>query len=317
MTSLFDKYFLLILLLGVSTSIVAQQPLGHYTEKFPGTGLSLEFREIPGGSFMMGSPDDELGRSGDEGPRHQQEVADFWISSTEITWGLYSLFLEQTSLEVPEKGTDVDLQVDAISGATVPYVDMSLGMGTAKDQPVGNVTWLAATRFTKWLSAVTGKFYRLPTEAEWEYAARAGSQVAYPFGENPQDLDSYAWYEANSNGSYQTVATKEPNAFGLYDMLGNVAEWTFNQYDENGYADGLLPITKEYPVSIRGGSYLDDPQDLRTAARRGSRSNWKQRDPQFPKSKWWFTDAPFVGFRVVRPEEVPDNINQYWPEDAK
>lgn len=306
-----------LLLLGVSTSVFAQQASGHYTEEFPGTGLSLEFREIPGGSFMMGSPKDEPGREADEGPQHQQEVADFWMSSTEITWGLYSLFLEQTDFDVPQKGTDVELEVDAISGATVPYVDMSLGMGTAKDQPVGNVTWLAATRFTQWLSAVTGKFYRLPTEAEWEYAARAGTATAYPFGEQPQDLDTYAWYAGNSDGSYHRVASKEPNAYGLYDMLGNVAEWTFNQYDPSGYVNGLLPVTKEYPVSLRGGSYKDDPRDLRSAARQGSKSNWKQRDPQFPKSKWWFTDAPFVGFRVVRPKEVPENMNQFWPEDAK
>ena len=304
------------MLLCTSSYLVAQEQSGAYTEEFQGTGISLELREIPAGTFHMGSPQDEFGRSPDEGPQRQVEVASFWMSSTEVTWGLYNLFLQQTNFGQP-KGEEVDLEVDGISGATVPYVDMSLGMGSADEQPVGNVTWLAATRFTQWLSAVTGNFYRLPTEAEWEYAARAGSDKAYSFGDNPEDLDRYGWYEGNSQSTYHPVGQKEPNAFGLYDMHGNVAELTLNQYDEKGYVDGLLPVTKEYPVSIRGGSFRDSAQGLRSAARQGSQSTWKQRDPQFPKSKWWFTDAPFVGFRVVRPKEVPQDMNKYWPENAR
>ena len=311
----YPKYIAL-LLLGVSPLVNAQQSTGAYTEEFQGTGLSLEFREIPAGSFSMGSQENETGRKEDEGPQMEVDVDAFWMSSTEITWGLYNLFLQQTSFDTP-KGTEVKIDVDATSGATTPYVDMSLGMGAADYQPVGNVTWLAATRFTKWLSAVTGNYYRLPTEAEWEYAARAGSKDAYSFGNDTENIDSYAWYAGNSDETYHPVGQKEPNDFGLYDMHGNVAEWTLNQYDENGYQDGLLPITKEYPVSIRGGSFRDEAIGVRSASRQGSQATWKTRDPQFPKSKWWFTDAPFIGFRVVRPKEVPENINQYWPEDAK
>ena len=311
----YTKYLALLLLCACSAGKV-QETQRAYTEEFEGTDIKLEFREIPAGTFTLGSPENELGHKQDEGPQIEVEVDAFWMSSTEITWGLYSLFLQQTSFGAP-KGSEVELDVDAISGATIPYVDMSLGMGKEVDKPVGNVTWLAATRFTQWLSAVTGHFYRLPTEAEWEYAARAGSKEAYSFGNDAEKIDAYAWYAGNSNGTYHVVGQKLPNAFGLYDMHGNVAEWTLNQYSENGYQEGLLPVTKEYPVSLRGGSFLDEAPGVRSASRLGSQGTWKTRDPQFPKSKWWFTDAPFVGFRVVRPKEVPENVNQYWPEDAR
>ena len=163
--------------------------------------------------------------------------------------------------------------------------------------------------------------FRLPTEAEWEYACRAGTSTAYSFGDESSLLSEYAWYENNSGEKYQKVGTKQPNPWGLFDMHGNVAEWTLDQYIPSAYLsrskgvkNPLEKVTKEYPKTVRGGSWMDPPGRLRSAARRPSSKNWKKRDPQIPKSKWWHTDAPFVGFRVVRPLETPspDEQKNYW-----
>jgi formylglycine-generating enzyme required for sulfatase activity len=183
------------------------------------------------------------------------------------------------------------------------------------------MTQLAAVKFCEWLSAMTGNFYRLPTEAEWEYACRAGSSDAFSFGEDLEVLDDYAWYANNSNDKYHLVGTKKPNAWGLYDMHGNVAEWTLDQYLPTAYrqrkGEVLNPFqqpTKIYPKVVRGGSWMDSPKRLRSASRRPSSKKWKMRDPQIPKSEWWHTDAPFVGLRVVRPYKTPVEAEQkkYW-----
>jgi len=294
-----------------------------YIQELPGTPLVIPMALIPEGTFTMGSPGGEVGRKKDEGPQRQMAMAPFWMSKHEITWDLYKLFLQRSidHAELPGE-KEVRLQVDAIASATVPYVDMSLGMGSGEGLPVGNVTFKAAQQFCKWLSAKTGHFYRLPTEAEWEYAARGGSQDPYFFGGDPRELENYAWYGGNSGDTYHKVGEKLPNPFGLYDILGNVAEWTMDQYDAEGYPKGntdFVPVAREYPISVRGGSFKDSPQGLRSANRMGSDPVWKVRDPQFPRSKWWFTDAGFVGFRIVRPVEVPtpDQYEIYWGRETQ
>ena len=317
------KLLSLCLVFSFGLSSIQAQELPDYRQEIAGTDLEIEMVAIPEGSFLMGSPQSEEKRREDEGPVHEVKLQEFWISKHEITWELYMLFVNRTVDEVStnEKSGDVAIAVDAVSGATIPYVDMSLGMGTGQGLPVGNITPLAASKFCEWLSAKTGNFYRLPTEAEWEYAARAGTETAYFFGDDPALLDEYAWYYGNSNGSYHKVGQKKPNPWGLHDMYGNVAEWTLDQYHEDAYAKrgGLSKMpwvnpTKEYPRSLRGGSYYHDPVDLRSAARQGSTENWKMRDPQFPKSKWWNTDAPFVGFRIVRVPNPPSEAEyqNYW-----
>jgi formylglycine-generating enzyme required for sulfatase activity len=316
--------FLFLLLLAASSPICSQEgTLQDFTQHLGGSDLTLDMVAIPSGSFSMGSDLSEQERNSDEGPVHTVSLNAFWMSKYEITWELYHLFVNRAiddSID-PRAPKEVQVDIDAISGATIPYVDMSLGMGTGEGLPVGNVTQYAASQFCKWLSAKTGHFYRLPTEAEWEYCARAGSSTAYHFGNDPQALGDHAWFYENSGDTYHRVGQKSPNPWGLYDMYGNVAEWTLDQYIPNVYesrqATTLSPFevpVKTYPRAVRGGSYTDDAGYLRSAARLASNENWKMRDPQFPKSIWWNTDAPFVGFRVVRDPNVPKDseIHSYW-----
>lgn len=289
-----------------------------YMQELPSSQLKINMVAIPSGSFNMGSQDSEEGRDEDEGPQRKMDIEGFWMSSYEITWELYNLFLQREldNVVFAEKGKEVEKKVDAVAGATIPYVDMSLGMGTGKNLPIGNVTQLGASKFCEWLSAITGVFYRLPTEAEWEYAARAGTAGAYSFDDD-DSLEEYAWFSDNSGATYHEIGKKKPNPWGLYDMYGNVAEWTLDQYDTNAYKESTGPyirVKKEYPAVIRGGSYKDSPEMMRSASRAFSKPVWKQRDPQFPKSKWWHTDAPFVGFRIIRPYMTPNQKeqNSYW-----
>jgi len=291
-----------------------------YQLELPGTTQTLEMVFIEGGNFQIGSPSSEKGHQRDESPQSNIEVASFWMASTETTWNLYQHFVDRDidgrSLQKKDQAL-VDLDIDAISGATTPYVDMSFGMGT-DDYPAIGMTQKAAVQFCKWLSALTGNFYRLPTEAEWEYACRAGSQTAYSHSDDASGLELYAWFEENSDGKYHKVGQKKPNAWGLYDMHGNIAEWTLDQYEIEAYKK-LAKVKwnkplKTYPKAVRGGSWIDSAEKLRSAARRGSDPQWKMRDPQIPKSEWWHTDAPFVGFRIVRPYQTPSKKEQelYW-----
>ncbi|MEM9327978.1 MAG: SUMF1/EgtB/PvdO family nonheme iron enzyme [Bacteroidota bacterium] len=294
-----------------------------YTQPVPGTELSLEMIAIEGGRFKMGSPKKEEGRETDEGPQHKAEVSSFWMASQEVTWNLYQLFVERsiddkqpTWDETPE----VNLAVDGVSGATTPYVEMSYGMGTDGFPAIG-MTQHAASTFCKWLSAMTGQFYRLPTEAEWEYACRAGTKTPHSFGDSLK-ADAHAAYYENSRYGYAQVGSKSPNPWGLYDMHGNVSEWTLDQYAEDSYTgrkkvmDPLVPTTKKYPTAVRGGSYKSDLKEMRCADRQYSVKKWQRRDPQIPKSIWWLTDAPYVGFRIVRPLDIPAEEDRalYWDE---
>ena len=271
----------------------------------------------------MGSSKSEVGHFGDEGPQHEVTVDAFWMGQFEVTWDLYNLFVSR-ELDVYQvkksPSSEVQIDVEAVSGATTPYVEMSFGMGI-EGYPAICMTQLAAVKFCEWLSAMTGHFYRLPTEAEWEYACRAGSTTSFSFGNTTENLGEYAWYASNSDDKYQPVGTKKPNAWGLYDMHGNVAEWTLDQYVPTSYRtrkelvkNPFQEPSNIYPKVVRGGSWMDAPKRLRSAARRPSTKKWKMRDPQIPKSKWWHTDAPFVGFRVVRPVKTPTEEEQrkYW-----
>ena len=161
-----------------------------------------------------------------------------------------------------------------------------------------------------------GRLYRLPTEAEWEYACRAGASGATALADD-------AWYTANGGDRLHRMGGKAPNSWGLHDMLGNAAEWTMDQYDStfyqtlnDGVEDPWARPTQEHPRTVRGGSFEDDEDELRCADRRRSTLRWKRRDPQLPKSKWWNTDSPHVGFRLVSPDRAftIEEIHSYWAD---
>jgi len=211
---------------------------------------------------------------------------------------------------------------DAVAKPTKPYDEMSFGMGK-NGYPALAMTQHAANKYCEWLSAKTGHFYRLPTEAEWEYACRAGTTTAYSFGDNISNLNAYAWCDDNSDGKYHKVRTKKPNPWGLYDMHGNVAEWCLDQYDPNFYTHGkgtsVNPwnkATKAFSHVLRGGAWNDTfggEGQLRSAAREKSDKDWST-DPALPPSIWYLDRASFIGFRIVRPLKVPsaEEMFHYW-----
>ena len=294
-----------------------------YSVEIPGTSITFDMLPIPGGKFKMGSPENEKGRKPDEGPQHEVEIAPFWMEKCEVTWGEFELFMypneEKKSRELKQLPAALNALTDAITHPTQPYVEMSFGMG--KDGfPAISMTQHAANKYCQWLSAKTGHFYRLPTEAEWEYAARAGTTTAYFWGDDPAPMGDYCWWGKNSDFKYQKVGKKKPNPWGLHDILGNVTEWTLDQYDPEFYknsppANPWNRATKPYPHSARGGSWDDDDATkLRAAVRRASDKSWKIQDPQLPKSIWYHTNAQFLGFRIVRPLKTPgaEEMNAYW-----
>ncbi len=285
-----------------------------------------EYHMVPvkGGEFTMGSPSSEDDRGKDEGPQVKVKIEPFWMGKYEVTWDEYGPFMI-TAVDRYKDGakkvrSEDDTMVDAVSMPTPPYTEMSFGMGQ-EGFPAISMTQHAASKYCQWLSAQTGHFYRLPTEAEWEYACRAGTNTAYSFGDEIDDLEDYGWFYDNSDGKYQPVGELKPNPWGLYDMHGNVMEWTCDQYDPGFYAmlsSGVVsphnPIRTLYPTATRGGGWDDDPETLRSAARMGSSPNWKDRDPQLPKSIWYHTDAQWLGFRLVRPLKTPsaEEMHHYW-----
>lgn len=302
------------------------EDLKPYTEHIPGLGHGLDMVAIPAGEFTMGSAADEKNRKDDEGPQHKVKIDAFWMAKYETSWEMYETFFNKELEVSDDKNTaEVKGRVDVVARPTQPYVEMSFGQGKESGFPVCNVTQFAARAFCKWLYAKTGHFYRLPTEAEWEYAARAGSNTTFYFGNDASQLKDYAWFYDNSDGAYKKSGQKKPNAWGLYDMYGNVAEWTSDLYVADFYGkpdagnNPYIKPTKHYPHSIRGGHWDDDADKLRSAARRTSTPDLKQRDPQIPKSDWWLTDAPFLGFRVVRPLKEPskEEIEAYFSRPPK
>jgi formylglycine-generating enzyme required for sulfatase activity len=295
-----------------------------YTNTIPGTQVKFGMMPIKGGEFLMGSPASEKGRKPDEGPQHKVKISPFWMGQCEVTWAEYELFMFQDQERKFKDAIPTDPYVDKVSDAvsrpTKPYVEMSFGMG--KDgYPAISMTHHAANKYCQWLSAKTGQYHRLPTEAEWEYACRAGTTTAYYFGDDPAKLGDHAWYEKNSDFKYQKVGRKKPNPWGLYDMHGNVTEWCFDQYEPTYerfaatvFQDPFVKSATPYPHVARGGSWDDPLENLRSATRRASEKAWKVQDPQLPKSIWYHTDAQFLGFRVVRPLQVPapEQLFGYW-----
>ena len=289
-------------------------PAAAYDERVPGTDVSLRMVPIPAGEFTMGTPASEAGRAPDEGPQVRVVVDGFWMGAREVGWDAFRQFMlrEAAGRKDPER------LADAVSSPTPPYMEMSFGMGIT-GYPAISMTQHAASKYAQWLTAKTGRYYRLPTEAEWEYACRAGSQLAFSFGSDPAGLEQVAWYWENSGGQYQPLGSKQPNAWGLHDMHGNVWEWTLDGYKQEYAGGGALsnPWVRAdalYPRVVRGGSWMDDAPALRCGARRPSTPDWKMQDPQLPKSIWYHTDAQWLGFRLVRPSKLPsaEQMHAHW-----
>ncbi len=277
----------------------------RYTAKVPGSSITFTLTPIPAGSFTMGSPEGEKGRGKEEGPQRKVQVSAFWMGIHEVTHDEFLVFFNDES-------TSRNSDVDAVTRPTAQYIDLSWGMGKQGGFPFNSMSQRTALMYCRWLYKKTGVFYRLPTEAEWEYACRAGTTTAFPHGNDSTKLDDYAWHSGNSQKKYQKVGQKKPNAWGLYDMLGNVSEWTLDQYEENYFQNlkdnSIDPMTdpvSRYPKSLRGGGFTTSSGMMRSAARFKSNASWNKRDPQVPKSKWWLTDAEAVGFRLLRPLHQP------------
>jgi formylglycine-generating enzyme required for sulfatase activity len=223
---------------------------------------------VPAGRFTMGSPATEADRLPTEGPQHEVTIAKpFAVGSTEVTFAQWDACVA--------------------AGACRKVSDNAWGRG---DRPVINVGWGDAVQYVEWLARMTGKPYRLLSEAEWEYAARAGTTTRFSFGDDDADLGRYAWYFKNSDRKSQAVGIKMANGFGLYDMHGNVYEWVADPWHENyENAPSNGSVWRDTPVPnrhvARSGSWFFDAKNLRSASRVGPPSNLQDGN---------------VGFRVAR-----------------
>jgi len=294
----------------------------NFTEKIPGSSVSFDMVAIPGGKFLMGSPENEPLRKSDEGPQRKVTLSRYWIAKTEVTWDEYLAFFRATGSQGRTEGQVITKKnVDAISGATPPWGAPDQGWGKAS-RPAITMTWHAANVYCQWLSKVTGKKYRLPTEAEWEFACRAETETPYFFPGNPRKFTSRGLlnkflgsdtsviasrvvYKANSNSKTKEPVSVKGNAFGLKNMLGNVAEFCLDYYSPDAYKSDTTTVNPQGPADgqehvIRGGSFKSDAKDVRSAARDFTKTKaWLVTDPQMPKSIWWYSDCIDVGFRVV------------------
>ena len=296
-----------------------------FTETIPKTSISFNMKAIPGGSFKIGSPEEEQLNKPDEWPQKEVKISPFFMAEIEVTWDEYLAFYGATAAEgrsTDTEGTRTETEVDAITGPTPPYgqPDQNWGLG---NRPAITMTHHAAETYCKWLSHVTGKTYRLPTEAEWEYAARGKTETPFFFEGNPKDfsekgffgklfgksndlINKYIIYAGNSQAKTETPDVVEPNPYGLKNMLGNAAEYCSDWYAEDAYeklTDGTVdpkgPSSGEEYV-IRGGSFRSHVGEVRSASRDYTKTeDWLKTDPQMPKSEWWLSDCNFISFRVV------------------
>ena len=303
----------------------------NYSATVPKTGAKYTMLAVSGGEVLMGSPDDEKGRLADEGPQYKAKVDPFWMGKYEVTWDEFKPFLITRTARKRDgyilKQKYADDFMDLISSPTSPYTEMSFGMGL-EGFPAICMTHHAASKYCQWLSSQTGHFYRLPTEAEWEYACRAGTTSAYWCGEDEETANRLEIMDPEEKRfGYEKIGSTKPNPLGLYDMHGNVMEWCLDGYvedrkevlmkqdpDTNVFVNPYIPATTRYPRVARGGSWYDYPELCRSASRAASSSDWIVQDPQKPQSLWHLSDAHWLGFRLVRSPQIPsaEEMMQIW-----
>jgi formylglycine-generating enzyme len=307
-----------------------------YTMKLPGTEIEFHMVPIPAGTVLMGSPEGEEGRNENEGPQTKVSVEPFWISKYELTWAEYKHFMslhdffvrfkEESIREIKEEN-----KIDTISAPSKLYdPSFTYEAGDEPNQPAATMSQYAAKLYTKWLSRSSGIFYRLPSEAEWEHAARAGTTTAYFFGDDASELENYAWFEDNSDLERHVVGELKPNPWGLYDIYGNVSEWVLDEKSDDGFGflkgktdlnsvDAIKWPTKIFGRVSKGGTWEFTADQCRSASRLFDDDNWKQEDPNVPKSPWWYTTYPGtgVGMRIMRPLNAPSDRQQqerFWSD---
>ncbi|MES2796079.1 MAG: SUMF1/EgtB/PvdO family nonheme iron enzyme [Bacteroidota bacterium] len=312
-----NKLLIVFVLFNISKNHAQNQKLEPYDQLVNDKLISIKMVPIPAGSYLMGSPLNEKGREADEGPQIIVNIEPFWMSATEITHDQFMAF------RFEEK--DLNPKPDAVSRPTAQYIDLTWGMGKEGGFPANSMQPYTAITYCKWLWKKTGIFYRLPSEAEWEYAAKAGKKTVYGENVSIQNLKNFAWFETNSNSKYHEVAKKSPNSWGLYDMMGNVAEWTMDRYDPKYFetikqnptgTNFIKRINFSSYHTAKGGGFRSPLTELRLSDRQPQTENWNKRDPQIPRSKWWLTDGAAVGFRIVRPIVPPSDadIEQFFKE---
>lgn len=252
---------------GSETDFQEPAALESRVDTIPGTTVTMEMVLLPAGTVTLETED---------GPR-TMDVGPFWIRRTEVTWDEFDVYALGLDLK-----TDEERQMDMVMRPSKPYGAPDRGFGHRGFAAI-SMSAGSANEYAGWLSWRTGENYRLPTEAEWQYACMGGSGVDP--GDDEETLAERAWYWDNAFDQTHRVASLEPNGFGLYDMLGNAMEWCVT---EAGEAVGC------------GGSFNDRADAVACSARAPQTPRWQETDPQIPKSLFWLTDAPFVGFRVVR-----------------
>jgi formylglycine-generating enzyme required for sulfatase activity len=270
------RFAALILFLCATGSLLPVQPCAavvkeeftSYTQRIGKTLIHFDMIPIEGGRFVYSI----------DGKSVTLTVKRFWIAKSECTWDELDTWL------VPPRDMTAEQRLDYFKthpSHTRPF-DLPPDFGRS-GYPAVKITAHMAQTYCKFLSNITGRKYRLPTAVEWEFACRAGANQP-----NAAALKDHAWFADNSDETTQPVMKKNPNAFGLHDILGNVAEWCTT-------LDGK-------PDALRGGSYLTKAPDLHCGLREPFHPDWQLTDPKDPKDKWWLSDAPFAGFRVVREE---------------
>ncbi len=259
---------------------VADDGIEKLNQPIDGTTVSINLVRVPGGTITVNDP-------ANPGESVEVEVKPMWVSATEITWEPYDIFvfgLDSTSNEA----------ADAVTRPSKPYLPPDRGFGHNGYAAI-SLAYKGADEFCKWLSAKTGRKYRLPTDAEWQYFVAAGATTDYSFGDDVELLKDHAFYEKNSGWQARRVGTREPNKWGIYDGHGNVAEWVAG-------IDGK-------PTTC-GGSWLDEADALKLDVRRAMDPSWQMSDPQIPKSGWWLADCTWVGFRIVCEIEEGDGDDE-------
>lgn len=297
------------------------QPFAAYKETTK-SGAQFEMLPVKAGTFTW--------QGKQETDTLQVTLSPFWMGKTEVTWEEYEPFM-LSELPRQKDGKILDFMrdsiendIDFIARPTPPYHPMTYGM-PRDGHPAISMTQHAANKYCQWLSYHTGHFYRLPTEAEWEYACRADSNktnTKYTWGDNPQDADLHAWFGGEPSSHYHKPGLKKPNPWGFHDMQGNVQEWTLDQYvpnrkiyfNKDKVTNPWIKATKPYPHVTKGGHWKQQLPDITASARHPSSEKWKQTDPQNPKSQWYHTDTPWLGLRIVRPAKIPsaEEMYHYW-----